>query len=596
MVRLIKKYEDREYRTEAKQVGTLYHVCTLDAFVNRIIEDNELGTKDNLHASGKYHNDLLDTDDAVSFTRDPLFVVPTWTVSGGDILFQFVVDGDKLSEHYKITPYQALDWTKNRPTWSEKEEVVIGPIKNFKSYIKEVRFDIKSLNLTTLSKQIASLEKVKEYLGSIKCTRTVLPYHSGDNKHSYKKTKNELELYKIKTLDDLIQYVESIKGISRSAYSNTLLDTIDSIDLFFKYYEDLSDDQLIVLLKSHPEWINIKDKDGNTLLYNACSNDNTKLAKFLIEQGADVNIKDEEGDTPLYWVCKNDNIELAKFLIEHGADKSVNFKNKYDSTPLIWACHNDNTELAKLLLEHGADVNSKDKNGMTTFSYACSFSNIELAKLLLEHGADINSKNKYGTTPLCLACLNNNTEVARFLIEHDADVNSKDRNGYTPLYIACCDNHIELAKLLIGHDADVNIKDEDGKTPLYWACYNNEIELVKLLLEYGADVNIKDKEGDTPLSWACKNNSKELAKLLIEHGADVNSKDKNGRTPLYHAYSFRNIELVKLLLEHGAGKDFDINNVHRYITRNKEIEDLILSYLNKNKKTESIILRRLYRR
>ena len=39
MVRLVRKYEDREYRTEAKQVGTLYHVCTLDAKVKSIVKD-----------------------------------------------------------------------------------------------------------------------------------------------------------------------------------------------------------------------------------------------------------------------------------------------------------------------------------------------------------------------------------------------------------------------------------------------------------------------------------------------------------------------------------------------------------------------------
>ena len=583
-----RKYEDKSYTLESKQVGTLYHVCTLSALVDYIIPENKLS------ASGKYRNALLNTNNAVSFTRDSLFVVPTWTVDGADILFQFVVDGDKLSERYKITPYQALDWTQDRPTWSEKEEVVKGPIKNFKSYIKEVRFDIKSLKPATLSRQKDYLEKVKEYLGSIKCTRTTLPYHSGDNKHNYKKTKNELELYKIKTLDDLIQYIESVKGIRGSAYSNTLVDTIDSIDLFFKYYDDLSDDQLGILLKKYPKWINIKDKNGYTPLYNACSKENIELAKLLIEHGADVNSKSKYEDTPLYNACYHNYTEVAKLLIEHGAD--VNFKNRDGYTPLYWACVKDDTEVAKLLLEHGADVNIKQKKyGETPLNVACIKDNIDIVKLLLEYGADVNNKNKNGETPLLWSCKNNKTELVKLLIEYGVDVNIKDKDEWTPLYWVCYRDNIELAKLLLELGADHNIKDDGRETPLYWACYHNNTELAKLLLEHGADVNSESKYGDTPLNRACYHNNTELAKLLIEHGADVNSKDKYGRTPLYHAYSFSNIELAKLLLEHGAGKDFDVNNLPEYITRNKEIEDLIFSYMNKSK-NESIRLRRLYRR
>ena len=134
MVRLIKKMNrlnknESYYIKEGKQVGDLYHVCTLDALVEYIIPENKL------EASGKYWNRLLKTNQAVSFTRDKLFVVPTEEIREADILFQIVVDGDKLSNKYKIVPYQDLI-SVDYPKLSQKEEVVIGPITNFKSYIK----------------------------------------------------------------------------------------------------------------------------------------------------------------------------------------------------------------------------------------------------------------------------------------------------------------------------------------------------------------------------------------------------------------------------------------------------------------------------
>ena len=266
-----------------------------------------------------------------------------------------------------------------------------------------------------------------------------------------------------------------------------------------------------------------------------------------------------------------DAIRNLKEILEGDAYKDYKFvlnniKDEDGYTPLYLACYNDNTEVAKFLIGHGADVNSKGKYGSTPLILACKKSNTDLAKLLLEHGADVSSKNYYSeVTPLLAACGTHkpNIEVVKLLLEHGAEVNSRDKDGDTPLYWACVKNNTEVGKELIEHGADVNSGNKYGVTPLTWACVKNNIELVKLLLEHGAEVNIKDEDGKTPLSEACKNN---------------------------------NIEVVKLLLEHGAWKDLDADNLPEYITKNKEIEDLVLSYLNKNKRTESIRLRRLYRR
>ena len=383
MVRLIRRYEDREYRTEAKQVGTLYHVCTLDAFANRIIEDKELGTKNNLHSSGKYWNGLLKTYNAVSFTRDKLFVVPTDEIRESNILFQIVVDGDKLSNKYKIIPYQDLI-SVDYPKLSQKEEVVIGPITNFKSYIKEVHFDIKDLEtlFNNSNSLIYNLKQVIEYLGTIKCTRVNLPY--SDN-YGNLKFKYSSHTFKINTLEELIDKITT---------KNNTIGYIDTTDLLEKY------------LDTHNRSIS-SDLD---LLY-------------------------------------KDN---SKFFTK---------------------------SICNLLLTKSEDIN--------------------VIKFCLEHGADVNIKDKYMCTPLNTACLRNNTELARLLLEHDADVNIKDKNN---------------------------------REPLYWACLYN------------------------------------------------------------------NIELAKLLLDHGSGRDLDINNLPDYITKNKQIEDLVLSYLNKNKgRNESIKIRRLYR-
>ena len=733
MVRLIKKdrlnnKNENYYIKEGKQVGDLYHVCTLNAFVDHIIEDKDYnngeGSEDNLHSSGKYTNDLLNTKDIVSFTRDSSFVVPTDTTKNAPLLFQIVVDGNKLSEHYKIYPYQDLKWTKNDPKRSEKEEVVIGPITNFKSYIKEVHFDIKDYDAFTYSnfinkRFIEYINKVITYLGSIECTRANLPYKIGDD--GYKKTSSWV--FKIKTLKDLIKRIKS-----RSSLKPKDIDTIDLLNTYLDDGNSLSLQKLNSLYNEKPKLFNksvintllvkssdnidvikfclehgeIESKELNKALFSALYDNKTKVVKLLLEHGADPNKADEDKDTPLHLACKNNNLILVKLLLgynidvniqniygrtpldlacdnediklpivklllEHGADPNI--KNNFDKTPLYEACSNNNIKVAKLLLEHGAST-KEDMDTITSLYRAYQFGNIELIKLLLKYGADksvmsksgqekfgsplltavqsnnlklvglvlknggeeqINIKDNYGNTPLSVAIINNNKEMIKLLLEYGARPDKDNLND--SLLFSCEKNDIEVAKLLLEFGADPNIKNNFDKTPLYWACDNNNIELVKLLLEHGAnpniilkgyeensllhwsvtldepedievaklfiengaDVNVKNKFGVTPLYEACSNNNIKVAKLLLEHGADPNNKDEYGYTPLYRACRRNNTELIKLLLEHGAGKDLDVNNLPDYITKNKEIEDLVLSYLNKNK-NESVIVRRLYRR
>jgi len=47
---------------------------------------------------------------------------------------------------------------------------------------------------------------------------------------------------------------------------------------------------------------------------------NTEFAKKLIHRGVDVNIRDRNGKTVLMYALKNINFELVKILIKRGAN------------------------------------------------------------------------------------------------------------------------------------------------------------------------------------------------------------------------------------------------------------------------------------
>ena len=102
--------------------------------------------------------------------------------------------------------------------------------------------------------------------------------------------------------------------------------------------------------------------------------------KKLINEGADVNAEDEEGLTPLQMAVIRLNgphatrsfpyrgdPEVAKFLVENGADMTARAPG--GATILHLAADAHNAEMAQFLIEKGADINATDNEGKTPLQY-----------------------------------------------------------------------------------------------------------------------------------------------------------------------------------------------------------------------------------
>jgi ankyrin repeat protein len=101
--------------------------------------------------------------------------------------------------------------------------------------------------------------------------------------------------------------------------------------------------------------VNFYIEDSGTPLLLACLHNNTEIAFFCLEKGADVNIKDPDMNSALMYACMEGNFPVIKSLIEKGAD--VNVVNKYDATPILHLVskYSDNLEIIETLLKAGAD-------------------------------------------------------------------------------------------------------------------------------------------------------------------------------------------------------------------------------------------------
>ena len=107
---------------EAKQVGRLYHYTSVPSLLN-ILKQNSL------RITGRPY---------ISFTRNKNFHKTTRFGLGGNMDCRIIVDGDKLTDNYKIEPYQYhfKDYDDiPQSSKDESEEVVHKSIGNLKKYI-----------------------------------------------------------------------------------------------------------------------------------------------------------------------------------------------------------------------------------------------------------------------------------------------------------------------------------------------------------------------------------------------------------------------------------------------------------------------------
>lgn len=80
-----------------------------------------------------------------------------------------------------------------------------------------------------------------------------------------------------------------------------------------------------------------------------------KMARYFIENGADINIQEEwNGYTPLHLAVLDHNLDMVNLLIENGA--SVNVVNNSNETPLYKAIEFGYFRIAKILIENKADI------------------------------------------------------------------------------------------------------------------------------------------------------------------------------------------------------------------------------------------------
>ncbi|MHB1458252.1 MAG: ankyrin repeat domain-containing protein [Armatimonadota bacterium] len=121
-------------------------------------------------------------------------------------------------------------------------------------------------------------------------------------------------------------------------------------------------------------------------IYDAAADGDLSSVKDLFSYDkSQANKEDPTGWTPLHYAAAGDHVDIAKFLIENGAD--INHKTSTDGkSALHWAAFHGNLPVIEQLVSMGAMINDKDDDGNTALEIAKQTEKRNLIHFLEEHG------------------------------------------------------------------------------------------------------------------------------------------------------------------------------------------------------------------
>ena len=206
------------------------------------------------------------------------------------------------------------------------------------------------------------------------------------------------------------------------------------------------------LLVADPNIVSVRDAKNLTPLHVAASRDQSKVARLLLEHGADVE-GPSEGDqwTPLVFAAYRGHLEAARVLLAFGAGVT-----EADGNPIHFAGQRRHKALCQLLVHHGAIddlLPPHDPEVTALFKAAYAFDSTKVADLLAKHPSLVHATDRHGRTALLEDCTFGDTKTVRALLRHGADIASPDHHGNLPVDRAIVHRQHSVVKLLKEHAA-----------------------------------------------------------------------------------------------------------------------------------------------
>ena len=137
-----------------------------------------------------------------------------------------------------------------------------------------------------------------------------------------------------------------------------------------------------------------------------------ELVKSLVQANIDVNARNTSGVTPIMFTQRQNYIQIARYLIQQGADLLIydDLGQNLFTDAIVLNLH----AMISMLLEHHADHTGNMEQYGTLVHLSATYGDVQTLQLLAQGGLrrrNINAKNKAGLTPVQIAIQRENVDA-----------------------------------------------------------------------------------------------------------------------------------------------------------------------------------------
>jgi hypothetical protein len=285
---------------------------------------------------------------------------------------------------------------------------------------------------------------------------------------------------------------------------------------------------------------------------------------WVAKDQALVHARGGDGQTPLHFAS---TLEIAKFLVENGADLNA-LDVDHESTPAQYMVQ-DRPEIARFLVQRGC---------RTDLLLAAALGDLALVRRHLDENPECihlrvspeffpMSRHRAGGTiyQWTLGWFVSPHDVARKFGHRDVEALLRERSPIEVRFVDACWAGDEPAARAVEASAPglVGRLPEDVRRHVAMAARNNNTQAVRVMLRVGFPVDIKGQHQGTPLHWASFHGNAEMTREILRHQPPLEAKDADYQaTPLgwaihgseqgWYAKTGDYVAVVELLLDAGA--------------------------------------------
>lgn len=277
------------------------------------------------------------------------------------------------------------------------------------------------------------------------------------------------------------------------------------------------------------------DNNGNSPLHIAVETRNIVLVKKIMSYERNLNIQNNNGETPLHIACRLSLNNIAKYLIDNHAD--INLREyRLHLAPIHYCCMYGGEYLLNILLNAFADVNMQDHNGYTPLHYCALYDKIILLKTLLTH---ITTKHKINanlfnislSTPLHIIFSKSHHNIHDYiaLLLPKTNINIQNNLGISCLHELCRTGlWKQYSDTLIAKKMDISLIDYNGLRPIDYVHTSHYDEFIKLVTDsYMFRLQHTKKKWQHKWEDNCGSNIEQCRKNITKKLAKIIDNPKN---------------------------------------------------------------------